>query len=94
MPRISATVRSILRQGEVEENIIQDYRLVAPRIFNALVFNQMLDTDLMPRRLTGENPALLPYEKKDLDLYNYKLYSMKALNKALMRDIKLLLKHA
>jgi len=87
-------IRSVLRQGEVEEVLIQDYRSVAPRIFNALVFNQMLNTDLMPRRLTRENPALLSYEKRDLDLYNYKLYSMKALNKALMRDIKLLLKQA
>ena len=44
----------------------------------------------MPQRLTGENPALLPFVKKDLDQYNYKLYSMKALNKAMQRDIKLL----
>jgi len=86
--------RSVLRQGEVEETLIHDYRSIAPRIFNALVFDKMLDADNNPRRLKGESPALLPFEKKDLDFYNYKLFGMKALNKAIRRDIKLLLLQA
>ncbi len=87
-------IRSAVRQGEVEETLIHDYRSAAPRIFNALVFDQMLDADNNPRRLTGESPALIPFDKKDLDIFNYKLFSMKALNKAIRRDIKLLLQQA
>ncbi len=92
--KYDVTIRSALRQGEVEETLIQDYRSVAPHIFNALIFDTMLDADNNPRRLTGENPALLPFEKKDLDFYNYKLFNMKALNKGIRRDIKLLLVQA
>ncbi len=87
-------IRSALRQGEVEETLIQDYRTAAPRIFNALIFDGMLDADNNPSRLTGENPALLPFDKKDLYVFNYKLFSMKALNKAIRRDIRLLLVQA
>ena len=41
-----------------------------------------------------ENEPLLPYNKKDLSTWNYKMYSMKALNKANRRDARLLLKQA
>jgi hypothetical protein len=92
--KYDVNIRSTLRQGDVEETLIQDYRSSAPSIFNALVFDKMLDEENNPSRLTGESPALLPFDKKDLDFFNYKLFGMKALNKAIRRDIKLLLLQA
>lgn len=92
--KYDVSVRSVLRQGELEETLIQDYRSVAPKVFNALVFDQMLDEDNNPRRLSNTKTALLSFGEDDLHVFNYKLYSMKALNKAIRRDIKLLLKQA
>ena len=92
--KYDVSVRNSLRQGELEETVIQDYRLAAPLILNALVFDQMLDADNIPWRITGEKIALMPYEKKDLNIFNYRLFSMKSLNKAIRRDTKLLLREA
>jgi hypothetical protein len=92
--KYDVSVRSTVRQGELEETLINDYRSAAPQIFNALVFDQMLDEDNNPYRITGERPLLLSFDKKELDTYNYRLYSMKGLNKAIRRDIKLLLRQA
>ncbi len=91
--RYDVSVRNFLRQGEIEETLIQDYRSVSPLIFDALVFDQILDKDNNVRMPT-ENPALLPYDKRDLHAWNYKMYSMKALNKANRRDARLLLEQA
>ena len=92
--KYDVSIRNTLRQGELEETLINDYRSAAPKIFNALVFDRMLDADNNPHRLIDESPFLLPFEKKDLDMFNYKLYSMRGLNKAMRRDIKLLLRQA
>jgi hypothetical protein len=92
--KYDVSVRNTIRQGELEETLIHDYRSAAPMIFNALIFDKMLDENNTPHRLIGENPVLLNFDKKALDTYNYKLYSMKALNKAIRRDIKLLLQQA
>ncbi len=87
-------VRNYLRQGELEETLIHDYRSAAANIFDALVFDQMLDTNNNVSRRPEGNPPLLDYEKRDLSSWNYKLYSMKALNKANRRDARLLLRQA
>ena len=91
--KYDVTVRNILKQSELEENIIADYRLASAQIFDALVFDRMVDANNNVRMLT-ENPALLPYQKSDLYSWNYKMYGMKALNKANRRDARLLLQQA
>ncbi len=91
--KYDVSMRGTIRQGDLEEILIQDYRSAASKIFNALFFDLMLDADNVPRKL-AEYPALLPFDKSDLHTYNYKLYSMKAINKAIRRDIKLLLRQA
>src|SRR5688500_12132692 len=78
--KYDVTVRTLLRQGELEESLIHDYRQAAAILFNALVFYQMLDEDNVVNRALKDNPPLLPYDKSDLYIWNYKLYSMKALN--------------
>ena len=91
--KYDVTVRNILKQSELEENIIADYRLASAQIFDALVFDRMVDANNNVRMLT-ENPALLPYQKRDLYSWNYKMYGMKSLNKANRRDARLLLQQA
>lgn len=91
--RYDVSLRSFLRQGEIEEVLIQDYRVASAPLFNALVFDRIIDEDNNVKAMT-ENPPLLNYTKRDLEIWNYKMYSMKALNKANRRDAKLLLQQA
>ncbi len=88
------SVRNALRQGEVEETIIHDFRQASAKIFDALKYDQMMDADInVVRRLDG-NPALLNYNQTDLQNWNYKMVSMKTINKANRRDAHLLLRQA
>ena len=92
--KYDVAVRNLLRQGELEETLIHDYRQPAAKIFDALIFYQMLDEDNVVSRVLKDNPPLLPFDKSDLSIWNYKLYSMKALNKAIRRDERLFLRQA
>jgi hypothetical protein len=85
------SVRNALRQGEVEETIIHDYRQASAKIFNALVFDQMMDDNINVIRRPEGNPALLNYTQIDLQNWNYKMQSIKTINKANRRDARLLL---
>lgn len=92
--KYDVTIRHLLRQGELEETLIHDYRQGAAKLFNALVFDRMLDEDNTVSRVIKDNPPLLPYNKSDLYTWNYKLYSMKALNTAIRRDARQFLRQA
>lgn len=92
--KYDVTVRTLLRQGELEETLIHDYRQAASNLFNALVFYQLLDEDNVVSRVLKDNPSLLPYNNSDLYTWNYKLYSMKALNTAIRRDARQFLRQA
>jgi hypothetical protein len=87
------SVRNILRQVELEENLIQDYRQSSAKIFDALIYDQMLDADNNATRLESQ-PALLAYNKSELHNWNYNMFSIKGLNKANRRDARLLLRQA
>jgi hypothetical protein len=91
--KYDVSVRNLLRQGELEESLIHDFRAASAKIFDALVFDRSLDPDNNIRTITG-NPPLLNYNETDLHTWNYKMYSMKALNKAIRRDARLLLRQA
>ncbi|HUS01132.1 MAG TPA: hypothetical protein VMY77_05365 [Chitinophagaceae bacterium] len=91
--KYDVSVRNLLRQGELEEAIIHDYRAASSKIFDALVFDRILDQENNVQLPDG-NPALLSYPKSDLYTWNYRTYSMKALNKASRRDVRLLLQQA
>jgi hypothetical protein len=91
--KYDVSIRNLLRQGELEESLIHDYRVASAKIFDALVFDRSLDADNNMRTIT-ENPPLLNYNDTDLHTWNYKMYSMKALNKANRRDMKLLFQQA
>ena len=91
--KYDVSVRNILRQGELEETIIQDYRQASAKLFDALVFDRMVDAN-NDVQIIVDNPSLLPYQKSDLSTWNYKIYSMKSLNKANRREARLLLQQA
>jgi hypothetical protein len=92
--KYDVSVRNYVRQQELEETLIHDYRGAAAKMFNSLLFDQMLDENNKISKLPPGNPPLLPYSKTDLYDWNYKLSSMKNLNKANRRDGKLLLNQA
>jgi len=87
--KYDVTIRFLMRQGELEETLINDYREVAPNIFDARIFDLMLDSNNNATRLIEGNPKLLPFTQKELEHWNYKTYSMKALNKAIRRDARI-----
>ena len=67
-------------QGAVEETLIESCRTAATKIFDALVFDQMLDENANVIRLSAGNPVLQPYNKrvtritlpkKTIHLYRY-----------------------
>jgi hypothetical protein len=84
------SVRNALRQGEVEETIIHDYRQGSAKIFDALIFDQLMDDNINVIRRPEGNPALLNYTQADLQNWNYKIYSIKGINRANRRDARLL----
>jgi hypothetical protein len=92
--KYDVTARSLLTHAELEENLIEDYREAASRIFNSLIYEKMLDTDNNVTRIDLGNPPLLNFSASDLDVWNYRLFSVKALNKAIRRDMRLYFKQA
>jgi chorismate mutase len=87
-------VRNALRQSEVEETIIQDYRQAAAKVFNANIFDEMMDDNLNVIKRPQGNPALANFTLVDLQNWNYKMYSIKGINRANRRDTRLLLHQA
>jgi hypothetical protein len=92
--KYDVNVRNALRQSEVEEMLINDYRQAASKIFNALKFDEIMDDNLNVIRRPSGNPALANYTSTDLHNWNYKLYSIKGINRANRRDARLLLTQA
>ena len=88
------SVRNMLGQYAVEENLIENYRTASAKIFDALFFAKMMDENAAIVNLPKNNPPLQPYNKKELYEWNYKIYGLNGINKANRRDLKLLLHQA
>ena len=87
-------VRNILGQYAVEENQIEHYRTAAAKIFDALVFNEMIDENAAVIRQPAVNSSFQPYTSRELSEWNYRIYGLNGINKANRRDLRLLLKQA
>ncbi len=87
-------IRNLIRQGDLEEDLIHEYRTAATKIFNGLIFEKMNDTNNIVRRLSAERPALLPFSQAELDLWNYRMYVMRAINRSNRKDTRELLDRA
>lgn len=92
--KYDVTIRFLSRQNELEETLINNYRETAPNIFDARIFDQMLDSNNNVSRLPTENPKLLEFTQKELQHWNYRMFAMKALNKGIRRDTKAFLHQA
>jgi hypothetical protein len=92
--KYDVTIRFLSRQGELEETLIQSYRETAANIFDARIFDQMLDSNNNVSELLTERPKLLAFTQKELQHWNYRMYSVKALNKAIRRDSRTFLQQA
>ena len=92
--KYDVTVRFLIRQGELEEMLIHGYRESAQDIVDARFFDQMLDSNNNVTRLIAGNPQLLPFTQKELKHWNYRVYSMKSLNRAMRRDARIFLQQA
>jgi hypothetical protein len=87
------SVRNLEILGEQEAAAGNEYRSVAKRIFNSLVFDKMLDENNISHRPAG-NPALLDFTRQDLGDLNYAMYSVKTVVKGMRRDSRKLLQQA
>jgi len=87
-------VRNMLGQYAVEENQIEHYRTAAAKIFDALVFNKMIDENATVVRSPADNTSFQSYNSRELSEWNYRIYGLSGINKANRRDLRLLLKQA
>jgi hypothetical protein len=87
-------VRNMLGQYAVEENQIEHYRTAAAKIFDALVFNKMIDENAAVVRPPQDNTSFQSYSSRELAEWNYRIYGLNGINKANRRDLRLLLKQA
>jgi len=87
------SVRNLEELGEQEMLIAHEYRTIAKKVFNSLVFNRMLDENNISHRLV-ENPPLLAFSKQDLAELNFDVYSIKLIVKGMRRDSRKLLQQA
>ena len=91
--RYDVSVRSLVKQGDIEEVSLQEYRTIAHKFFDARIFDTMMDANNNPSP-PSDNPGLFPYTMSDLHDFNYKLFTVKAFNRANRRDARKLLHQA
>jgi hypothetical protein len=91
--KYDAVIRSLLRLDEQEQEIINIQREIAPKIFNGNELGKFSDADNNPIRL-DHSPPLMPGYKSSLNEFNYRLVSIKNVNKGYRREVKKLLKQA
>ena len=87
-------VRNMLGQYVVEENLIEHYRTAAAKIFDALVFDRIMDENATVVRPPPQNTSFQPYNARELSEWNYRAYGLNGINKANRRDLRSLLKQA
>ena len=88
------SVRNFLGQYAVEENQIEHYRNASAKLFDALVFDQMIDENSFATREPKGDLHLQPYDKRELYEWNYRIYGLKGINKANRRQLRSLLDQA
>lgn len=88
-----AAIRSLLRFDQQEQEIINIYRETGPKIFDGIELSKLSDQDNNPIRIQ-DNPRLMSGYRNILNEWNYRLVSVKNVNKGYRRESKKLLKQA
>ena len=91
--KYDASIRSLLRLDMQEQDIIHVQREAAPKIFDGLALSRFSDPDNNAIRLDYSPPLTAGY-KNALNEFNYRLNSVKNVNKAYRREARKLLKQA
>ncbi len=91
--KYDAGIRSLVRLDQQEQEIINIQREMAPQIFNGLDLGKFSDANNLPVR-TDYRPALMPGYKNSLNEFNYRLGSIKNVNKGYRREARRLLTQA
>ena len=86
-------IRSLSRLDEQEQYIINIQREIAPKILIGLELANFTDYDNLPLRV-DRDPPLMPGYKLSLNEFNYRLVSVKNVNKGYRREAKKLLLQA
>ena len=88
-----ASIRTLLRLDDQEQVIVNIQREIAPKILNGLELGEFSDENNIPLRL-DHNPKLMPDYKTFLNEFNYRLVSVKNVNKGYRREARKLLLQA
>jgi hypothetical protein len=89
--KYDVNIRNMQGQQIVEEGLIDHYRAASAKMFDALVFYPMLDENTIVTGPPAGNPLLQPYTNRELYEWNYRLYGIRAINRANRRDLRSLL---
>ena len=85
--KYDAMIKSLLRLDEQEQSIINIQREIAPKVFNGIELGKFSDADNLPLRLNYK-PMLMPGYKSSLNEFNYRLVSVKNVNKGYRREAR------
>ena len=85
--------RSLEKLAEQEKDIVNIFRETAPKILNAFQLNKMVDADNNPIRIAFDPPLEAGF-KQFLNEFNYRIVSVKNVNKGYRRETKKLLLQA
>jgi hypothetical protein len=85
--------RSMEKLAEQEKDIVNIFRETAPKIINAYYLNKMVDADNNPIPIAYDPPLEAGY-KQFLNEFNYRIVSIKNINKGYRRETKKLLLQA
>jgi hypothetical protein len=91
--RYDAAIRTLQRLDDQEQAIINIYREMGPKIFNGIELAKWSDSDNLPLRLDLMPPLEKGY-KEFLNEFNYRMVSVKNVNKGYRREAKKLLTQA
>ena len=91
--KYDAAIKSLTRLDDQEQAIINIQREMAPSIFDGLELTKFSDADNNPIRI-DHHPALLPGYQNSLNEFNYRIASIKNVNKGYRRESKRLLAQA
>lgn len=91
--RYDVSLKGLTQFGEIELTAMHDFRSIAHRFFNSRVLDKMMNADNIPSPPI-DNPPLIPFSKNDLNEFNYKLFNVKAMNRASRVVIKQVLLQA
>lgn len=88
-----AAIRTLHRLNDEEQTTVNNQRELASKILNGLELGKFTDENNLPQRL-DYNPPLMSDYKSFLNEFNYRLVSVKNVNKVYRREARKLLQQA